>query len=66
MKTIRALLSVWIYALREAGAEPVYNVVVYGESSGAVIAAGMAIDLHSSVKTVPYPALRGKLEAAKP
>ena len=29
------------------------------------IAAGMAIDLQSSVQDVPYPALRDKLEAAK-
>lgn len=41
--------------------EPVFMAL----SQSAAIAAGMAIDLQSSVQDVPYPALRDKLEAAK-
>ena len=41
--------------------EPVYMAI----SQSAAIAAGMAIDGNISVQSVPYPALREKLEAAK-
>ena len=41
--------------------EPVFMAL----SQSAAIAAGMAIDSNLTVQDVPYPALRGKLEAAK-
>jgi hypothetical protein len=41
--------------------EPVFMAL----SQSAAIAAGMAIDMKTSVQDVPYPALRDKLEAAK-